>query len=156
MNTIKHLRKQNQWLGEYRGIHFKIVNWSFESSQDEMTKWNYYLYLPENRCVDFKLLWHEDKPQKFCETSPVRIVHDYYEGPTGQINMHGGITWYEKLGHTEGHRRIEVGCDFMHLYDDEKTWTLEDMLHDIITAVDGLYNDNILKANESITSSAAS
>ena len=59
-------------------------------------------------------------------------------GLCGQLEMHGGITYYAKHGHTEGHRTVEVGCDYQH-YGDETSATCRDentLVRDAMQTVD--------------------
>lgn len=50
---------QKVWQGSHRGINFKIVGWSFNSPMRPFPSgnWNYYIYLPESKCIDFAKLW---------------------------------------------------------------------------------------------------
>ena len=112
-------------------VSIEIVNWSIDPT---MKNWNYYLYLFEKRMPKetFAAIWLPDIEKEFnslrtwithdtysSELLNSIDMHDYYPSPLSRIDMHGGITAYEKIGHTEGHRTVKIGCDYAHLYDRE-------------------------------------
>jgi hypothetical protein len=99
-------------------VSIEIVNWSIDPT---MKNWNYYLYLFEKRMPKetFAAIWLPDIEKEF-ESLRTWITHDTYSSELlNSIDMHGGITAYEKIGYTEGHRTVKIGCDYAHLYDRE-------------------------------------
>lgn len=73
------------------------------------------------------------------------ISHDYYSEPLiCDIELHGGISYYEKHNYLEGCRCVEVGCDYNHLWDHERGYqpSLEEVLSDACDTVDWLYENN--------------
>lgn len=139
------VRDKKVYTGRYKAVPFEIVNWSFQSTPEDEPKsnWNYYLFLFDKACVDFKTLWLKPKVSRFSEASPWRNHFDYFD-VFANVGMHGGITYYEKFG--EGvERHVKIGCDFMHLYDDEITWDVVDVVADIKKAIDSLYEYGYLK-----------
>lgn len=141
------LREQWVWQGNYRNIGFKIVSWSFETPMPEWPSgnWNFYIYLPEGLCVNFSEIWLADEVNEFPASGRKYVSHDYMSGRTGQVEMHGGITWYEKNGYTEGHRSVELGCDYQHFWDQGKEYDENDVLRDVEKAIDSCYDLGILK-----------
>lgn len=99
-------------------VSIEIVNWSIDPT---MKNWNYYLYLFEKRMPKetFAAIWLPDIEKEF-NSLRTWITHDTYSSELlNSIDMHGGITAYEKIGHSEGHRTVKIGCDYAHLYDRE-------------------------------------
>lgn len=128
------LRQKTTWSFEWCSLYVQIAHWGMDEGINEgKGKWNYYITLPESLLKDkFAEVWLEDKPIKFFEMSPVRIIHDYNDCSFNQVDWHGGVTYYVKHGHTEGHRSVELGCDYNHLWDHERGFntTLEEVLSD--------------------------
>ena len=127
------------WTFKHKGLYCKISHWgveranNFESLNDGKGIWNYYVTLPEHILGDkFAAVWLEDKKIQFSVNSPERITHDYYGHPFSEVDWHGGITYYAKHGQLEGHRSVELGCDYSHLYDMERgyDYTLDDVYAD--------------------------
>lgn len=136
------LKKQTGWRGTHKGVPFEVMNWGFDGSSIN-DKWNYYLYLLERNCVDFEKLWLPGTVVQFSESSPKRVTYDYYPA-FGAVEMHGGITYYEKQGELV-HRVVKIGCDFAHLYDEFAGWDLESVVDDMRVAIDSLYKKGYLK-----------
>ncbi len=109
--------------------------------------WNYYVYIPEylTKPEVFAELWLEDKLSRWTESSPERVSHDYMSGKVGEIDMHGGITFYQKHGHSVGHRLVEIGCDYQHLMDQHQIYTKEDVLQDVIKTIEHIKSLDYLK-----------
>jgi len=107
--------------------------------------WNCYLYFRESACVNFRSIWLPDKRVRIAPDCPERITHDYYGCPLADIDFHGGITYYRKSGYSRGHRSVEVGCDYQHLYDGYCSYSFTDLVKDAERAVDSAYELGILK-----------
>lgn len=65
----------------------------------------------------------------------------YFDHPVmGEVEFHGGITYYEKEG---GYglmpRSVKIGCDFQHSWDVKKDYDLADIVADMRQAVDSIY-----------------
>ena len=136
------LKQQTVWRGTHKGVPFKVINWGFDSSSIN-DKWNYYLYLLERNCVDFEKLWLPGTIVQISESSPTCVIYDYYPA-FSSVEMHGGITYYEKQGELV-HRAVEIGCDFAHLHDEYAGWCLESVVADMQVAIDSLYEKGYLK-----------
>ena len=122
MENLPTLREQHVWRGTYNKIPFKISQHGVGETYMPAGCWCYYLILPEYLLKErFAEVWLEDKLVKFTDVSPERVTHDYY--PLDNFDMHGGITYYEKHGHSVGHRSVELGCDYQHLFDRERGYT---------------------------------
>lgn len=121
----------------YKDIVFiEIVNWAIG---EEQMNWNYYLYLHENKMPKdiFENIWLKDKLSGL-EGHRKWITHEYYKSEKlNNINMHGGITFYEKSGFTKGHRSVKIGCDYGHLYDREHgDYSIEEIIADAINSAE--------------------
>lgn len=133
------LRKSEVWKASYRGVTIEIQRWAFDSTaglRPWKENWNYYIYMYESKCADFEKLWLPDEIKRFSEESDPYITHDYYSGAVGEIEMHGGITYYAKHGQSVGHRCIQVGCDYQHLCDEGQTYSVEKILRDAKASAD--------------------
>jgi hypothetical protein len=48
-------------------------------------------------------------------------TYAYYQARFADADWHGGVTYYEKLGGLDGAARyVKIGCDFAHLWDEER------------------------------------
>ena len=135
---MKKLAKTETWHDNVdQKLFITIKHWgieredsSFEPLNDGKGVWNYYITIPEIIFPKaFPLLWIEDEKVKYTPASPERIVHDYSKSPIAQLDWHCGVTFYKKHGQTEGHRSVEFGCDYSHLYDSERgfNYTLDEV-----------------------------
>jgi len=107
--------------------------------------YNYYLYIYERECPKaFKEFWLEDIPRSLGEGCSTWISHEYYH--LDMFDFHGGITYYSKHGHTEGFRSVQIGCDFNHLWDENKVYILQDIQREAMRSMELLIN--YLKACE--------
>lgn len=144
------LRKQTVWQGRYRDINFKIINWGRDDVSSQLLDlptghWNYYVYIPESKAIDFKSIWLKDLLKRWSKQGKPYLTHDYMSGPVGEIDMHGGITYYAKHGHTKGYRCVEIGCDYAHSWDRNAHYDAEALIIDAQTTIDDLYNKGIVK-----------
>lgn len=94
--------------------------------------WCYYIYIYESKCPRFSELWLPEKLVKITPESEGFISHDYNDTIVSGVDWHGGVTFYAKHGHYEGRRSIQFGCDFSHLWDREREYTLDDVLSEAI------------------------
>lgn len=121
MNSLHDLKRSDVWKTKLFDIPIKIVRWDgFQSStcrNAPQNNWNYYCYLLESKIRKdlFESSWLEDKIMDW------GITHDYYS-PAFSVDIywHGGVTWYQKFPNIPGYRMIEIGCDFQHLFDQER------------------------------------
>lgn len=134
-STIKH--QIIHWF-EYRGITCEIAESESVLPEYWPKGWTYYIYLRPDRFEDAELgrsVWLRAKPLARTE----RKHFDYYRNEfLSSLEFHGGITYYsqEIVG---GVRAIRVGCDYQHLWDDGRTYRLDDLVRDAKATVDDLH-----------------
>jgi len=133
------LHYKETWCLEHRGLSVEITHWGHtgENAFNEgQGVWNYYVYIPERLTKRFNELWLEDKLVKYAECSPERVHHDYMQAEFAdqRFEWHGGITYYDKHGHTPGHRCVQLGCDFNHLWDHERgyDYVMEEVAYEAV------------------------
>ena len=135
------MKKRESYSGEYDGVVFELVKWGkvknigsdFEWSDFNPT-WCLYLILfidgiPEKYDPKSFLL----KPREFVSPSGnKRETYDYYDHPIlNNINLHGGITFYELIGKN----CIRVGCDYAHYGDNSSDFSFEYLFEDAKNAI---------------------
>lgn len=121
------LKKVTQISGSYDGISFQIKNWKDYEGED---RWTYYLFLVIEAIPD------ESRPKSFVLRKKYselggkrRSYYNYYDHPIiGNIDFHGGCTWYSKEAEN---KIIKVGCDYSHLWDEDKCYTIDDIVSDV-------------------------
>lgn len=110
-------------------IFIEIVHWGVDRENVEFKPlnngagvWNYYCLIPERLITPevFKELWLSDKVVKWSEHGQFHIIHDYMNERFNQVFWHGGITHYSKVGQVEGFRLVKLGCDYNHLWNEER------------------------------------
>ena len=154
--TIKEELKpepQNIWRGVYRDIQYKVAHHGkgldYTPGRDGI--WNYYVYLHEDRVNDFARIWLNDEIRKYKPDVKGYVSHDYYGCRAfDDIHFHGGITYYAKHGHTEGFRCVEIGCDYNHLWYQERGYgyDLETILFDVKETIDSAYEIGLIIPDE--------
>jgi hypothetical protein len=137
-------RKVSALVGTYRGVRFEV---KMDPDQTkEFPQRVYYVYLREGMVPNFEEIWLPDELKRCAPTSPERVSHDYYEcARLCGVEMHGGITYYAKHGHSVGHRCVEIGCDYNHLHDDEQHWSAQDLFFDACATIDDCFERGLLK-----------
>ncbi len=145
-------KMQDVWRGTYREIGYKV---SLHGKGEEHTlagegTWCFYIYLVEKNMVNFPAIWLEDKIYKWKPEAYGYISHDYYCEPLNSLEFHGGITFYQKHGHTEGYRYVELGCDYNHLWDQERGfgYNIEEVLLDVKICIDSVYVAGLIKEKQ--------
>lgn len=123
----------------YKGIGVKIVNWKVFGVDTDRVNWNYYLTIPERNTPPeiFAKIWLDDIVKEGFAGRPW-LSHDYYGVPLfDSLEMHGGVTFYAKHGHTVGFRSVEIGCDYHHSWDMERdNYELEEVVRDAFNSAD--------------------
>lgn len=103
----------------------------------------YYIYIHESVCAEgvFDKLWLEDKLYRFLPEMPERVIHNYFDlEMLNEVEFHHGITYYDKRGHSVGHRCVVVGCDYNHLWDNENPPVFETVCNDAIATRNQIAN----------------
>ncbi len=132
------MEEKMEWSGKYRNIYFKICN--FDYGDGKKDKWTFYVYINLNQMPRriAEKLWLKPKRTKF--PSGYRTHYDYYVWPFKDMEFHGGITWYSKqTGFDKNPRIIQVGCDYMHLWDAEQLYNQNYIESDVKQCIDSLY-----------------
>lgn len=131
------------WRGRHRGVAFEIKNRAGIAALDQPTgAWTAYVYLHESLVANFDFWWLPDVLSRFSESSPERVSHNYSALPA---KMHGGLTYYAKHGHSPGHRCVELGCDYQHLWDDGQRYSEDSVMVDTVETIDQLFADGHMK-----------
>jgi len=134
---MERIEAINIWRGTYRGVPFEVNNFSLGGDP----KWTFYLHIyldqmPEDIRERF---WLEPDPPM--EEFKNRVFYPYnYEPLINDLAWHHGCTFYEKIMGFDGARRVvKIGCDYNHLWDQERTYTLEAVSSDARRCIDSLY-----------------
>ena len=128
------IRSKTVWNDTYDGVSFEIQNFKIGAKP----AWTFYLYLSLNKIPDKKLsnsFWL--KPKKYKNQFSERIYYDYNAHPIiSNIEWHCGCTWYSKESGFDNEKKvIKIGCDYQHLYDDERDYSVEYILEDVKRAI---------------------
>lgn len=131
-----HMNKTESWTFKHAGLTVTVKHWGVErdglcAMNNGKGVWNYYVFLHESELGEkFSEVWLPDKITRFREESPERVTHDYEFAPFADADWHGGITYYMKHGQVNGHRSVELGCDFNHFHDMKRgyDYTLDEVV----------------------------
>lgn len=140
---MKITKKETEvWNGTHRGINFEINHFKIApNSIDERGKdcWTHYIYLHIDRIPE------QYKPETFWlkgKQNGSHIMYGHNEHPIiGEIEMHGGCTWYSKeYGFDGAPKVIKIGCDYQHLWDENQHYNLDYVQHEVEKTIDSFLN----------------
>ena len=120
--TITSLALKSTWTYSHEGVHVEIAHCGTDTMNNGKGVWNYYLLISEYKFPSqLSTLWLEPSYDRWTPTSPLRKHFEYMRSPLAEIPLHGGISFYDQLNpDIPGSRAIEIGCDYNHLYDEER------------------------------------
>ena len=133
MKTTK-LEHKDSWKFTYKDIYCEIVHWGVGYMNDGEGIWNSYISLYKNKVGDFDKL--------LCKKRKVKIATERKMWDYGHLDemfdFHGGITYYEVIrdefnGKIVG---VKIGCDYAHLWDNNRTWDETTIAEDLKDTVD--------------------
>jgi len=115
----------------YRGVTWEINH--IERTYGQW--WTYYILLNRNRMEpeQFELF---NAPIETYELGGKKRKHyDYNKIPS--IDLHGGCTFYNKDKNTSlEYFILKIGCDYHHIWDEEQSYQLEDIIADVKKSID--------------------
>ena len=126
------MKEKHVWSGRYRGVAFEINNFTL----GDIDAWTFYLYINTKQIKE--KIWL--KGEKLMDTSHhTRYV--YEDTIINNLDWHCGCTYYEKHGGREEweNKTIQVGCDYQHLWDEHKHYTVEMIQADVERCIDSLH-----------------
>ncbi len=129
---LPRLIESRRWARRHKGVTIEVVHWGVDAEHNPRGTWNYYLSLFERDMTPeaFAPLWLESKVADW------GVTHDHYDSPLSQVDMHGGITFYEKRGDVPGYRVVRIGCDYNHSWDEDVSYSLEEVYADAVASAD--------------------
>ena len=132
-------REVKTWSGEYMGVPYEIRQWSFS---DGRPVWNYYLFLNELQLPDaFPKLWLRGKKLKLGGRMTKHVYYEYDKTIIGNLEWHCGCTYYDKVsGHDGAVKIVKAGCDYAHLWDENRHYDLMEIEHGMMECVESLHN----------------
>lgn len=140
MNEQPTFIASRQWRAFHKNVTIKISHTEDPYLNDGFGAWCYYIRIHERFCPGFEELWLPAKRVKYFEDSPERLSFEYGKTKVAcEAEWHGGVTYYAKHGQETGHRTVEFGCDYSHLWDQERGFeniTLEEVQCDAIRTAD--------------------
>ena len=131
-------REVMQTRGVYKGVSYNICH------PFSHYKWTYYIYLRLDLFQDKELaesLWlTAEKPDERFETKFYR----YYNNKLiNNLWFHGGCTWYSKEYDSNDNRVIKIGCDYSHLWDEGRHYTIDGVLEAAKATIDDLHENYV-------------
>lgn len=138
--NLNYTQKTTSYKGFYRNIVFEIAK-NYISNTTRY--WGTY-YI----CIDIHKIPEKYNPNSFWleniyddKTKYSFYDYDKHE-KLSSIYFYSGITFYSKIYvRPETFKRIKVGCDFNHLWDEETNYTYDDISKNVIKTIDSLYEE---------------
>lgn len=141
--TLDYIAEMKVWNTNLeRKLFIEIVHWgvkrgnpAWKSLNNGNGAWNYYILIPEHimsKELFEKEFWLESKLQKYSEAGAEYETYNYMSASFADVNWHCGITFYERQGQTVGHRSVKLGCDYSHIWDEDRDYlyTIQEVLQD--------------------------
>lgn len=132
------MKERTLWNGKYRDIHFEIQRFDSVFPKETKYSWTHYIYI-----------WDVQLPEALRETLEPKIYYTSFgtrlEVPPdksifNEIEFHGGMTYYKKELVTEYGALYKVGCDYQHLWDMGKEYSVEFVQVQAQKTIDSLYD----------------
>jgi len=141
------LKKRIEYSGLIKGVPFEICHREpdphvIELMGHDKDKWTFYLFLnvdqmPAEKQKEF---WLDPVLHTSEHSGKVSVSHAYSDSPgINAIEWHCGCTFYEKYGFEGGSRGVNIGCDFMHYWDEGREYNLESVLSEVKIAIDSFW-----------------
>jgi len=132
------LKNRKIYYGFYRGVRYEIN----ESPGEVGGHWTHYIHIN----IDDQLtkefadkLWLEPSYKSFSEGGREHLSYNYWDSLIRDLDFHGGCTWYSKEGGPdEKSRRVKIGCDYQHLWDEGKDYGLNYIFDQAKRTIDSL------------------
>ena len=129
------LRKTIRYDGAYKGICFEIHD------NEPPLSWTYYIRIKPSDIQNKDLaqeIWLKAEP---LGSGFGRKHYDYYSiDLLSNLDFHGGITFYKKEYSVEGQRVVKIGCDYNHDFDQERNYTLENIVSDVKRTIEDFHS----------------
>jgi len=127
------------WYGEQRGVRWEVIRWKL----GDKFRWNYYLFIPIGQIPDEskKAMILKARRWQASEDCPVHVMFNYGGMPIiDDLDWHGGLTFYEKeFDSMRQLTGIKLGCDYAHLFDEDRSYTHGQIMEDCFRTIDKLW-----------------
>lgn len=122
----EQLSHSEQWIFTHSQLRVKIVRTDqYNPSFASKNCWCYYVSIAEYQTQRFKEIWLRPK----IDRENKRISYAYlFNDAFADADFHGGPSFYQRHGQVPGFRSVEIGCDFQHLWDEDRDYSLEDVI----------------------------
>lgn len=132
--------------GEHMDIDYEIVNHGRrqrnEFDDEPKGTWCYYVHISEKALSPehFAEFWLTPANESRTRSDGwPELTYAYYGAKFAEAEWHGGVTFYEKRGGLDGNcRRVNIGCDFAHYWDEGRFYTFADVEHEAKRTIDQL------------------
>lgn len=147
------LRQCTVYRGTHKGVPFEINSRKPYDAEKRSLDWTFYVIFCESQCADFASIWLPEVIHKMATRD--YVSNDYMGSRLANVEWHCDITFYEKVGHAEGHRAVKAGCDYQHYWDEGHFYDLADLERDAHRAIESAFELGILKLQDHAKEKAA-
>lgn len=147
-NSIAWASERESRTGSYRGITFEILRWHSLNKDGTPSEsehylgrtwmWNSYIFIPREQIPERLHAEFDRVPDPSIFPSGWR----HYEAPVviSDLEWHGGLTFFDKLGGADGMPAIfKAGCDYQHYWDEGHSYDWDQVAWDIRATIDSLW-----------------
>ena len=145
-----NLRESLDFSGTYRNVPFLIRMTKQREMQGEKyyypakENWAHYIFLSEQRVpTEKRHRWFLPAHVGSVSTGGREYVSYNYcaEGALpSALEWHGGITFYDYVEQTPGHRAIKMGCDYQHSWDEGCHYDVSIVAWEVQKTIDSLWS----------------
>lgn len=141
-DSAPKLSDTKTYFGSYRGVRFEIKETDHIDSFTKQPKksWCHYIILNLDEQLEKEVadkFWLEPQQNPFMKGPS----YSYNEGLVGELEFHGGCTYYSKESKVDDTRRIvKIGCDYQHLWDEGMRYTVESVYLEVKQTIESLYS----------------
>lgn len=128
------LNHKEIWFDTYKGIRFEVNKFQPTPGLGHSSAWTYYIHF-----------YAEQFPESFRPQIMPKVYYSSfgtpfstYRGPLDNIEWHGGITWSSIENKSGPFTSLKFGCDFQHLWDENRGYSLDDVVGEAKNTIDQL------------------
>jgi len=129
-----------EWRGEYLGVWWIIKRRERPTGLAQFNPtWNFYLIINEKQVPEGSWSRYWLEPTEVNDWG--RVSYPYSDSLLGELDWHGGITYYRKHGRDGEAEVVEVGSDYAHSWDlasGLSSLTFEGILRDVKRCIESL------------------
>ena len=138
---IKTPKPCHEWTGRHKGVGWSVYESPPHEALGDGSLWAFYIYLHERMVPEAdRDLWILPKLGVHKFGGGEIPKYNESESLWADLDWHVGLTYWKKIGGIDGRPVvIKAGCDYQHLYDHDRIYTVDWVLDDVARCIDSLH-----------------